>query len=164
MSQSMIAEGSGVSAWPSAARGLGLGASGAAIRSGSAVTGAGGRSVAGAGGLISRVTGRSRVTGLSPIAECSRGTATRGLDAVGRAGIAACASIGAALTGARRSGSAGRLASPDAGLDGASAGGPVTTAGAGDSSSRAGAGGGCEAVSEAVRAELSPRPVSHHAR
>ena len=118
ISQSMMAEGSGASARPSAAWGLGLGASRAGTRSGAAAAGgARGRRVAEAGGLISRVTGFSR------IGESSRGTATRGLDAEGRAGIAACASIGAALTGGRGSGSAGRLASSDgAGVGDASAG------------------------------------------
>ena len=105
MSQSMMADGIGrVRGAPSGARGLGLAPRALGLGSGAAATGAGGRGVAaGTGGLISRVTGFSRIAGLS------RGTATRGLDAVGRAGIAACASIGAALTGARRSGSAGTV-------------------------------------------------------
>jgi hypothetical protein len=166
MSQSMMAEGSGVSARPSGSWGLGLGASGVATRSGAAAIGAGGRGVAaGAVALISGVIGFSGLTGLSRLIGFSRGTAARGLDAAGRAGIAACASIGAALPGACRSGSAARSASPDGtGLDGASARGRVTTAVAGGPSPRAGASGGRDASSEAVRAELSLRPASHHAR
>ena len=164
MSQSMMAEGSGVSPEPSDARGVGLVPSGAATRPGAAATGDGGRGMV-AGGLISRGPALSRATELSRIGVLSRGTTTRALDVVARGGVAACASIGAALTGARRSGSAARSASPDGpGLDGASAGGRVTTAGAGGPSSRAGACGRREAPSEAVRAEWSPRPVSHHAR
>ena len=127
MSQSMMAEGSGASAPPSGARDSGLRPRASRLararRPPARVA-----ERARAGGLIARVTGFSRIAGLS------RGTTTRGLDAVGRAGIAACASIGAALTGARRSGSATRSASPDGtGLDGASARGRVTTTGAGAS-------------------------------